>query len=283
MLLSAAGLSLTGLFGKLGRDVFFLASLVFWRYLSSFLLCLLLFSALGKLRGLFNKSTFKLHFLRAFFVLCAQYSFYYYIQKSSLLNATVLLNLGPLFIPIIEWGILRKRVGKSSWIGVMVSLFGAILILQPDQNIFTLTSMIGLFAGISQGASQVVFGLNSKTEKADHSVLILFSLCTLFSFFPYLIEGKTWARPPDWTWAVCLILALTVASIGNQLFRALAYQHGTPSRLASFLYFSVIFAGFWDWAVFGKIPNLLSILGALLVMFGAVLKIWLRGLYSKNE
>jgi hypothetical protein len=39
MLLSAAGLSLTALFGKLGRDVFFLAPLIFWRYFASAILC----------------------------------------------------------------------------------------------------------------------------------------------------------------------------------------------------------------------------------------------------
>ena len=283
MLLSAAGLSLTGLFGKLGQDLFYLAPLVFWRYFSAAILCALLLLFMGELHHVFKKKNFKLHLLRAFFVLSAQYSFYYYLQRDNLLNATVLLNLGPLFIPVIEWGIMKKKVGKSSWIGVVVSLIGAVLILQPDKGIFSLTSCIGLFSGISQGASQVVFGINSKEEKADQGILILFILCALFSSIPYLVEDATWATTPNWTWAAILIGCLAIASMGSQLFRAFAYQHATPSRLASFFYLSVILAGFWDWAVFNHTPNLLSLVGALLVILGGILKIWLHQLKHSKK
>jgi drug/metabolite transporter (DMT)-like permease len=237
---------------------------------------------MGEFRRIFRKRNLKLHFLRAFFVLSAQYSFYYYLQRNSLLNATVLLSLGPLFIPIIEWGVLRKKVGKSSWIGVAISLIGAVLILQPDKGIFTITSCIGLLAGICQGASQVVFGISSKEERADESVLILFLICAIFSSIPFMFEGVTWSAFPNWTWGVILILCLTAASIGTQLFRAFAYQHSTPSRLASFFYLSVILSGFWDWAIFHHVPNLLSIAGALLVILGGVLKIWLHWIYHKK-
>lgn len=282
MLASASGLSFTALFGKLGNNLFSLPSLIFWRYSVSFLFCLLFFWLKGSLRNFLKQGDYKLHFLRALLVLLSQYSFYYYLKHNNLLNATVLLNLGPLFIPIIEWGVLKKRIGRSTWIGVAISMIGAVLILQPNKTILSFTSFVGLLSGIAQGASQVVFGINSRKENADLGILNLFFLCSLFSMIPYLIgAGSLWLGQPQWTWGAILIAFLAVASLANQIFRSLAYKHASPSKLAAFFYLSVILSGLWDWIFFHHTPNLLSICGALLVILGGTLKIWMH--YSKTK
>lgn len=282
MLASATGLSLIALFGKLGNAIFSLPSLIFWRFTVSLIFCFPFFLLKGSLRGFFAQRGYKLHLLRALFVLGAQYSFYYYLQHNSLLNATVLLSLGPLFIPIIEWGLLKKHIPKSTWIGVVISLIGAVLILQPDKEIFTFTSLIGLSSGLSQGASQVVLGINTKKENADLGIFNLFLLCALFAAIPVLIEhGPFWLGEPQWSWAAILISLLAIASIANQVFRSFAYKHASPSKLAAFLYFSVILSGLWDWIVYNNPPNLFSIFGALLVILGGTIKIWIH--YAKQK
>lgn len=284
MLLSAAGLSFTALFGKLGTTLFPLPSLIFWRYSASLFFCILLFLMKGTIRGFFAQRDYKLHLLRALLVLVSQYSFYYYIRQNSLLNATVLLNLGPLFIPIIEWSVLKKRIAKSIWIGVLISLVGAVMILQPDKEILTFTSFVGLLSGISQGASQVVFGINSRKENVDLGILNLFALCAFFSTIPFLAEkGTIWLAEPEWFWGAILVSLLAIASIANQSFRAIAYKHASPSKLAAFFYFSVILSGFWDWIIFDNPPNLLAICGALLVILGGTLKIWIHYAYRKKK
>ncbi len=199
-------------------------------------------------------------------------------MHSNLLNATALLNTGPVFIAIIDWGILRKKVGVSTWIGTLVSFVGALLILQPDEGIFSLLSLIGLFAGISQGASQVVFGMQSeRAEKPHVSILHLFFLCAFLSLLPFLFFRFETGNSMNFSsWDLGIIFVLGTASIVNQLFRAEAYAHGTPSRLSPYLYFAVLLAGVWDWAVFGLVPNWISIIGAALVVTGGLLKILLR-------
>ncbi len=277
MSLSAIALAIIGFLGKIGTERFLLTSLIFWRYFTAFVVCLSTLWIMGELKGALRFSHVKGHLLRAFFVLGAQYSFFYYMEQNTLLNAAALLNTGPLFIPIIEWGILRNKVGKSSWIGVVVSFIGVLCILQPDRGIFSLTSLIGLLSGVCQGASQVIFGINSRTERSDISVLYLMFYCALFSIVPYIMSDATWAAGHQMNFSnAILVLGLGIASLGNQLWRAVAYQHGSPSRLSSFLYFSVVLAGFLDWAAFNKIPNALSIIGAGLVILGGLLKIYLR-------
>lgn len=283
-LLSAVGLSLVGLFGKLGAFEFTLDALIFWRFAAAFILCTAFLGLMGKLQDVFSISNPKIHFLRAFFVLGAQYSFYYYIQRESLLNGMVLLSLGPLFIPIIERIVLRSKIGKSTWVGLIVSFIGMLCVLQPDAGIFSLVSLIGVLAGLCQGCSQVVFGMSTKTERSDLSTLYLFFLCMVFSVIPYLFTESTWVQGKmEYMAGIFIVLGMGAASVLNQLSRAVAYMHGTPSRLATFLYFSILLGGIFDWLIFKNIPNLLSVIGAILVIAGGLLKIYLRAWILKRK
>jgi drug/metabolite transporter (DMT)-like permease len=283
-LLSATGIALVGLFGKLGGSEFSLQGLIFWRYLAAFCLCALGLWIWGKLHPIFSFKNPTLHFLRAFFVLAGQYSFYYYVQRNTLLDGLVLLSLGPLSIPVIEWIVTRNRIGQSTWVGLIISFIGMLCILQPGGEIFSLMSLIGVLAGVCQGCSQVVFGISGKSERAELSTLYTFFLCMVLSLLPFLFMGSSSEpKPQDGFYAILLILALGIASVMSQLTRGMAYKHGTPSRLATFLYFSILLGGLFDWLVFDKAPNGLSIIGALLVIAGGVSKIYLRSIILKKK
>ena len=278
MLGSAASLSLVGLLGKMGLYSFSLTSLIFWRYFCAFIICLIFVKCIGKLkRKHISFSQFKLHFLRAFLVLASQYSFFYYAENSTLLNATVLLNTGPIFLSLIDWKFLHKKIGKSTWIGVLISFIGILCVLQPDKEIFSILALVGLFSGIFQGASQVVFGLSSQTEKSDLGVLYLLFACAMLSLVPAVFAdfslGLEGQRGTGIEW---IFLGVGVVTMLNQIFRAEAYQHSSPSSLSTFLYFSVLLAGFWDWIVFSRTPSLLSFFGAFLIILGGALKVYLR-------
>ena len=129
--------------------------------------------------------------LRAVFTLGAQYSFYYYLEQNTLMNAMVLLNTGPLFIPLIERVVAGSKIGKSTIASLVVGFLGVLCVLQPDQGIFTLMSLIGLLSGLCQGISQVLFGINVGKERYDLGVLSLFFFSSLFSLLPFLFG------PPD--------------------------------------------------------------------------------------
>ncbi len=285
MMLSAAGMSLVGLFGKWGIEGLSVQALMFWRYIAALALMSATLFLFGKLKGAFHLRHLKIEALRTFFVLLAQYCFFIYLLQNNLLNASALLNTGPVFISLIEWGILRRKVGVSSWISAAISFAGALCILQPDAGIFSLVSLIGLLSGASQGASQVVFGFQTQTEEKPHvSVLHLFFLCALFSAIPFAFSPGQMAPAHSFSsWEFFVIAGLGAASIGNQIFRAEAYAHGSPSKLSPYLYLSVLLAGVWDWAFFGRIPNRLTILGALLIVLGGLAKIYLRNWILKRK
>ncbi len=279
MVLSAASLSLAYLFVKISTAEVPYFLLVFLRFIIPFLFLATVF-AIG--RRSIKTQSLRAHMLRILFVLIAQYSIFYYISKDSLLNATVLLNTSPLFIPLIEWFFLKYRIPKSTWISMVISAVGVVCILQPGTGLFSKLSLIGLLAGICQAGSQVVFGLSAKKEAPEISLFYLFGFGSILSFFPLI--GQRTALEVSWTPSlIVFILLLSSAGLMNQYFRGKAYAHRKPSTLSTFLYLSVPISGFFDWFVFYDVPNTLSIIGAILVIVGGGSKIALRYYFLKRK
>jgi len=79
----------------------------------------------------------------------------------------------------------------------------------------------------------------------------------------------TWRKPDPALWLILLALGL-LATVG-QLFLTRAYAHAPAAHVGPFIYTSVVFAGLFDWLVWGKLPDALSLAGALLVVIAGAL------------
>lgn len=279
MVLSAVWFSINYLFVKLATGVLPYFVLTFGRFLIPALILLGVLCIEGRFLECFRVQKFHTHLVRALAVTVAQFSIFYYISQSSLLNATVLLNTGPLFIPLLDYLLHGHPMGKSTWISLIVGFTGVVLILQPGADLFSWLSLVGLLAGLSQGLSQVLYGYHSTRESLTVNLFLLYGLCSLMSVIPLIIWGVStqggWPHVPAIAWL--FLLFLCIANIFNQYFRGLAYRlGGKPTTLSTFIYLSIVFASFFDWTVFGTIPNLYSVIGAICVVGAGFLKILLR-------
>lgn len=284
--LSAFSLALFGLFVKLSNSNIPFFFLTFLRFFVPLLLLVPVMFWRGSFEGFYLFRGSKNQFIRCFFVLLSQYSIFYYLTQGSLLNAALLQNTGPLFIPIMERLFFGDRIGKSTWISLIVSAVGVICLLQPGDSLFTTLSFIGLLAGVGQAGSQVFYSKNAKKEKNDVNLFYLFFLGSLFSLLPVLLLDVVitpdfsaimghffFGDPRD----IAYLVALSLAALANQGFRGMAYQQTSKSSvLAPFFYTGVLFSGLFDLIVFDDVPNLLSIFGAFLIILGGILKIVLR-------
>ncbi len=278
-LLSAFCLALFGLFSKLGLVVPSFTLLLFLRFFVPLLLVTPFLIYLGTFKKIFPLKRVSHQWWRAISVLVSQYCFFYYLTRATLLDATLLLNTGPLYIPILSRIFYGHRIGKVTCLCLAISFCGVVLILKPTQGIFNLFSIVGLLAGVGQGFSQVLYGANVEKESNGENLFYLYFFTACLSFFPLIIGSRI-----DWGsfqgesvgWMVVWIVLMSVANIGSQGFRGFAYRHAKPSSLAPFLYTTTLFAGLFDWVIFGSIPTLLTIIGAGLVICGAFLKWFFR-------
>lgn len=282
MALSTLSVSIFGFVAQLGMQISSLTVMVFLRFAIPFVIALPFLHFSKAFKNL-RTQTLGMQILRAIFVLVSQYSLFYYLTSASLLNAMMLWNTTPIFIPLITWVCFGKKSAKSTWLSVILGVIGVACILKPDQGIIDTFSLWGLLAGFATAFSQVLFGENRLIERNDVNLFYLFFLTTLMSFFilvifEVFIENEfveVFSKVFFQGWRpYLLILILGVGSIGNQIVRGIAYGYARPASLAPFLYLSVLFSGVLDWVLYGLVPDFLFLLGAILISLGSVFRVW---------
>lgn len=286
MLLSALCLSLGFLFIKFGSHDYPFFWLVFVRYFVG-LLCLTGIFLYKKILIHTLKTRYlRIHILRGLVITSSQYCLFYYLSKSTLLNATVLMNTAPFFIPLIEYFVLGHRIGKSTIISLLVAGTGLLLILKPGGNLFEWISLYGLATGFLWAISQTIYGFTIRKEKIETSIYYVFLLGAIISIpalFIFPVPFNTLPREAFHAQGIVILLLLGLFTLLNQYFRGTAYGFGKPTTLTTFLYASIVISGVFDWIFFRSTPDLLTIIGSFLVILGGTLKIYLRYLFLKRK
>ena len=280
MLLSSVALSFFTLFAKFGIENISYFLLTFLRFGIPFLLLLPYLLWTTSIGELFHTSNFKIQLARCGCILVYQYSMFYYLMHANLLDATVLQNTAPLFMPLLERLFFKHRFNTKVWISIIVSFMGVLCILQPDKEIFARLSIAGLLVPLGQAGSQVFFGHQARNENQKSNLFYIFFLPSIFTAIAFLFsveflgEGISLQNHSAIVWIN--VIALGVVSIFNQTLRSIAYRYGKPSALAPFLYFSLIFSAFFDWAIFHHLPNWLSMAGTIFVIAGGIIQFYKR-------
>jgi drug/metabolite transporter (DMT)-like permease len=278
MLLSSLMLSFFTLFAKFATDntSFFLLLFLRFGIPLLFLIPYLLWTM--PLTKLFLIGDIKMQLLRSGCILIYQYSLFYYLTYASLLDATVMQNTAPLFMPILERIFFKHHFDKKVLLTIFISFVGVLCILQPDSGIFAKLSIAGLLAPLGQAGSQVLYGHQAKRENQNTTLFYQFFLCSIFTAIVYIFSNEffrsSYALEKYSFWLWMNIALMGVVSILNQAFRGIAYKHGKASALAPFLYVSIIFSAILDWAIFHHYPNWLSLVGAILVIIGGMIQVY---------
>jgi drug/metabolite transporter (DMT)-like permease len=278
MLFSSVLLSFFSLFGKFATQelpFFFLAFLRF-----SIPLVLMLPYLLWKctFRELFAVGDFKLQLMRMVCAVVYQYSIFYYLMHSTLLNATVIQNTFPLFLPILEKIFYKHRFNKREIASIVICFVGVLCILQPDKEIWASLSVVAILAPLGQAGSQTLFAHQARLENQKSTLFYLYFLSSIVTAAVYLFspEFLKESHPLNAHGFIVWVnvVMLGVVSLFNQILRGIAYRYGKPSALVPFLYVSLIASAFLDWVIFGHLPQPLSILGAILVIAGGLLPLY---------
>jgi drug/metabolite transporter (DMT)-like permease len=124
-----------------------------------------------------------------------------------------------------------------------------------------------LFAALAQVGVRRL----TQTEPVTRIVFYFGVIATAASAFP-LIGSWTTPRPRD----LVVLAALAACATAAQLAMTRAYAHAPAARVGPFIYGSVVFAGALDWAVWGRLPDALSLAGTLVVGAAGILALRLR-------
>lgn len=195
------------------------------------------------------------------------------ILQTSAANATLLGNNSPIFVGLLTWLVFRRRPARSFWLGLLLAIVGAILILWTDLSHHTQIGLGDLMA-LAASACFAVYLMVTERIRSSIGTLAFLRLAMISStvalFLMNLAMGISLAVPHGRTlWAV-LALGL-VSQLGGYLFLTYALGH-LPATITSIslLTQGPLTAGMAA-VLLGEPLSLTQILGGILVLVGVAL------------
>lgn len=174
----------------------------------------------------------------------------------------------PIFVPIVFWILIGVKTTAKTSAGILIGFIGIALVLKPNAELFNFASIIALASGVAAAFAIACTRLLSKTETSSVITFYYFSLTTIISMMFMLIH---WNTPNLKTMIILIIIAVVATGYQLCLTEALAR---TQARIVSpIMYSAIIFSGILGWLIWGQIPDLLSIVGTILVFSGALVAI----------
>jgi drug/metabolite transporter (DMT)-like permease len=241
--------------------------MVFFRNMIS-LLCVLPWMITKGIAS-FRATQFSLVILRSFMSILTLGFMFTALKSISLVDATLLSNTAPFFVPFIIWVWLKKPIQHRLWPYIIAGFVGIALILKPDRGAISIGGLYALAAGLSIAISTVAVRISLRTESIETLLFYLFLVGGILSLPVALFDWKT----PSSEVLVRLMVMGILAFLGQYAF-VKACSFGRASHLAPFSYSSVVYSGIIDYLVWGSVPDLLTLAGIVIVCISGILSIF---------
>ena len=199
---------------------------------------------------------------RSFFGTLGLICNFYALGTLNLSDANMLNKLSPFFAIIFSVFLLREKPKLVQIIGVTVAFVGSLFIIKPGfENPQVLPAVAGLAGGMGAGIAYTFVRRLGKKQENSRRIIFFFSTFSCLLCLPFLIIQY---KHMSLLQLVYLILAGTFACVG-QLGITKAYICAPAREISVYDYTQVIFAAALGFLVFGDIPDLLSVVGYVLI------------------
>ena len=229
IVLAFACVAVMSAFGKAAKGVSTGVIVFFQNFIS-----LILFSPWVLRKGFSDLRTARiwLHILRAAGGLLSQALMFAAVRKMPLVDAVLLSNSAPLFIPLVAWIWLKEKIGGIVWVSLAVGFAGVILILRPSLALLSNpAALLALSAALFSAFALVSVNQLSNTEPAKR-ILFYYFLFSSVAAAPFTVLN--WKTPTSQEWLLLSGIGVTMAL--SQWLIVFAYKQASAEPIAPFNY-----------------------------------------------
>jgi S-adenosylmethionine uptake transporter len=196
-------------------------------------------------------------------------TFFFALGQLPLAEALVLTFLSPMFVALFGALMLGERPDRRI-LAALAAGFAGVLVVVSDQ--FGVSSGARSIAGVAAALVSAVcyaFGLVLLRARAqrDPMVYIVFfqnlGPALILAPFAYAV----WVTPTAVDFGAFVLIAML--GVGGHFIMTSAFARAEASRLAALEYTALIWAALFGYVVFGEVPTLATLLGAVLIVTGA--------------
>ncbi len=175
----------------------------------------------------------------------------------------------PLLVAALSGPILGEHVGWRRWSAIGIGFIGVIIILQPDQGVFSPYAAIPLLAAFMFA----LYGLLTRyVARVDSAATSFFWTGTVGAVVATAIGIWFWEpmRGADWLWMATLCMT---GALGHYLLIR-AYEVAEASAVQPFAYLQLPFASALGIAIFGEVLRPTVAIGAGLIVAAGLFTLW---------
>ena len=239
-------------------DIVSVSTIVLFQFAICFM-CTLPWVKKNGLRALKTRHPIR-HSVRGIAGCLSFYAFYYALNHIPLVDASLLRHSAPLVVPLVILFWFKVAIPRIRWLALILGFIGITVILRPSQHGVNPWHVIGLLSGIGLAFSMVLTRVLSQ-EEPETRILFYYFLISLIFAVPFFIINYQPIPLAAIPWLLLIGFSMYFAFIPYTR----AYTYAKASVVAPTSYFSVIFAGIFDWVFWDYLPDGLTILGVTLV------------------
>ncbi len=214
-----------------------------------------------------GKGNWKYMLMRAVFGTLGILCNFYAIDRLVLADANILNKMSPFFAILFSFLLLRERISLVQMGSVFIAFIGSMFVVKPSfSNVALFPAFMGLLGGIGAGAAYTMVRILGQRGQESSSIVLFFSGFSTITMLPLLL----WGGAPMSGMQLLYLMLAGVCAAGGQFAITKAYFYAPAKELSVFDYAQVLFSAFFGYFLFDQIPDLLSIVGYLLICGTAV-------------
>lgn len=249
---------------------------ILWlRYVLSVPLVLAM-AAPGGLRVAFRSARPKLQIVRALLIATEMTLVVVGYQTVPLADAHAIFALTPLLVTMLSVPLLGEQVGIRRWMAVVAGLVGVLIIVRPGFAEIRPGMLIIMGCAFLYALYQVTTRIAGRHDTTATSMVWQITVGTIALS---LIGPFFWIDPEPGQWVLLATIAL-LGVVGHfGLVQALRFAPAVVVQ--PFTYTMLVWAAFSGWMVFGDVPGIFVVIGALVIVLSGLYAAWREAQHAR--
>ncbi|PBH00317.1 DMT family transporter [Clostridioides difficile] len=259
---SALGFAMMSAFVKLAGDLPSFQKVFFRNLVSAIIAFWFIIKHKGSLTG--KKENLKVLLYRSIFGTLGVIFNYYAIDKLMLSDANMLNKMSQFLVVIFCAIALKEKINVKQIGAIIIAFIGALFIIKPTFSVEVIPYLGGIAGAVF--AAMAYTCLRVLGDREDYYTIVFF-----FSVFSLVTVGPiafAVYEPMTLMQLIYLLLGGVFASLG-QFGITLAYKYAPAKEISIFDYSNIIFSAILSIFLFNVYPDMLSVVGYLIVFSAA--------------
>lgn len=185
--------------------------------------------------------------------------------KIPLGDAVTLTSIGPVFVVLLSWPLLKEHAGRLVWCAVPIAFCGIMLVLKPSFHVAYSLAAVAIVGSFFYSLAMISLRQIGPGESSEAVVMYFLVFAALVAL---CISVPVW-KTPDPTTGLYLLLSGLSGGFG-QIAMTRAYSLDRAARVSALNYLGIIFTNLLAIPVFGNFPGFWQITGTGLVILSGL-------------